>query len=205
VTHRGETSAAELDYEVRRVVRRWRIVGGVSGVVIGIVGLAWPESALKSIALIFGVYLVVVGVLRVSSSLSDPPLRGWKIVQLLFGAVVVLAGVLCLNNPFESLVALTVVIGLGWILDGAAAILASFVGARAERWWAIALGGGVSVLAGVVLIATPYAAFRSFLLVGSVLLLLMGATTLLALVRANSPALPTRSSVSQRESAPGAM
>ena len=188
VKHRGETSAAELDFEVRRVVRRWRIVGGVAAVVIGIIGLLWPESALKSIALIFGVYLIVVGVLRVSAALSDPPPRGWKIVQLALGTVVVIAGVLCLNNPFESLIALTVVIGLGWMLDGTAAILASFVGTRGERWWVIALGGGISVAAGIVLIVTPYAAFRSFLLVGSVLLLVMGAATLFTLVSGRAPA-----------------
>jgi uncharacterized membrane protein HdeD (DUF308 family) len=196
VKHRGETSPAELDIEIRRVVRRWRIVGGAAAVVIGLVGLAWPEGALKSIALIFGVYLIVVGVLRVSSSLSDPPPRGWKIVQLLFGSVVVIAGVLCLNNPFESLAVLTVVIGVGWILDGAAAILASFVGTRPEQWWAIALGGGISVVAGMVLMAIPYGAIRSFLFVGSVLLVAIGAASLLALVTRSTVHTDTHTPVS---------
>ena len=186
--HRGEASVAEIDIEVRRVVRRWRIVGGSAAVVVGIIGLAWPESALRSIALIFGVYLIVVGVLRVSSALSDPPPSGWKLVQLAFGAVVVVAGVLCLNNPFGSLTALTVIIGLGWIIDGAAAILTSLVGTRAERGWTIVLGGGISIVAGVILMVIPYTAFRPFLFVGSSLLVVIGAVTLLTLVpRKSSP------------------
>jgi uncharacterized membrane protein HdeD (DUF308 family) len=187
VKHRGEASVAEIDIEVRRVVRRWSIVGGSAAVVVGIIGLLWPESALRSIALIFGVYLVVVGVLRVSSALSDPPLSGWKLLQLAFGVVVVIAGVLCLNNPFESLTALTVIIGVGWILDGVAAILTSLVGSRAERWWTIVLGGGISILAGVIVMATPYTAFRAFLFLGSSLLVVIGAVTLLTLVPRRSP------------------
>lgn len=184
----GAVSQAELNKHVERVVRRWQLIGALTAVVIGIIGLAWPESALRAITLLFGVYLIVVGVTRISSafgSASSGGLRRW--LQVAFGLIVLIAGVLCLSNPFGSAIALTFVIGIGWVLDGIATIVVTFTAdATGSRWRSIAIGL-VSIVAGIVLMVTPVGALSSFLLVGSILLIIIGAVGLITLIADRSP------------------
>jgi uncharacterized membrane protein HdeD (DUF308 family) len=182
-------ATAEVDARVQQIQRRWRILAGSAAVVAGAMGLLWPHNALRLVALLFGVYLIVVGISRVTGSVSAATPAGSKVAQIVLGALVVIAGILCLNNPFGSVTALTWLIGVGWVIDGVASVLSVFV--RAERpgggtptpqdraRWLIVLGGVVSTIAGVVLVAVPYEAVRSLLFFGSIMLLGIGAVTLL--------------------------
>ncbi|PRY70016.1 uncharacterized membrane protein HdeD (DUF308 family) [Glaciihabitans tibetensis] len=195
-------TTAEIDARVLEVQRRWRMLAGAAAIVAGAIGLLWPQSALRVVALLFGVYLIVVGISRITGSVSGATSRTSRAVQVILGGLVVVAGVLCLNNPFGSVTALAWLIGLGWVIDGVASIASVFrrpdgpgdvargdAATRGRSTGLVVIGGVVSVIAGIVLVAVPYDAVRSLLIVGSVLLLVIGAVTLLvAFIRpASSP------------------
>ncbi|HEV7949275.1 MAG TPA: DUF308 domain-containing protein [Glaciihabitans sp.] len=182
------TSEVELNKQVQRVFRRWQLIGAVTAIVVGVIGLVWPQSALRAITLLFGVYLIVVGVTRISSAFGGASSGGvWRWLQVAFGVIVLIAGVLCLNNPFGSAVALTFVIGIGWVLDGIATIVVTFTAdATGSRWRSIAIGL-VSIVAGGVLMVTPVGALSSFLLIASILLIIIGAVSLITLIADRSP------------------
>lgn len=181
-------SQAELNKQVQRVVRRWQLIGALTALVIGIIGLVWPQGALRTITLLFGVYLIVVGVTRISSAFGSSSSGGaWRWLQVALGIIVLIAGVLCLNNPFGSAIALTFVIGIGWVLDGIATIVVTFTAdATGSRWRSIAIGL-VSIVAGIVLMVTPVGALSTFLLIGSILLVIIGAVGLITLIADRSP------------------
>jgi uncharacterized membrane protein HdeD (DUF308 family) len=191
--------SAEVDARIQQIQRRWRIIAGAAAVAAGAVGLLWPHNALRLVALLFGVYLIVVGISRVTGSVSAAAPSGSRAAQIALGALVVVTGILCLNNPFGSVTALTWLVGVGWVIDGVASVLSVFFrfdpsngGTSPRRQRAtglVILSGTVSTIAGIVLIAVPYEAVRSLLFFGSFSLVAIGVITLLvAFIR------PTRDS-----------
>jgi len=83
-----------------------------------------PSTALLLLAIWIGVGFIFRGVAAVAtaiSELSGTPGRGWSIF---FGAVTILAGVVVLSYPFDSLVTLTLVVGVWLIIIGVTEIIA---------------------------------------------------------------------------------
>lgn len=169
---------ADVDSQVLDLVRTWGIVAGSIAIVVGLFGLIFPDSTLKIIGLMFGVFLVVAGITHLGTALGSSSLStGWRWVQGALGGLVLAAGVIALNNPFDSLAALTVVAGIGWIIDGVTTLSLAFGPRWSERRWAPIVVGVLAVIAGVVLIVIPNTVVTSFLFIGSLLLVGVGVGT----------------------------
>lgn len=178
MAEKTETIDDDLDVRVLDIVRTWGIIAGSIAIAAGLFGLLFPTSTLKVIGLLFGVFLVVAGITHLGTALGSSSLsRGWRWFQGALGTLVLIAGVLALNNPFDSLTALTIVAGIGWIIDGAATLSIAFGPRWAERRWVPIFVGALTIIAGIVLIAVPYAALASFVFIGSLLLLGVGVGT----------------------------
>jgi uncharacterized membrane protein HdeD (DUF308 family) len=167
-----------LNAKVLDLVRTWGVVAGSVAIAVGLYGLIFPTSTLKVIGLLFGVFLVVTGITHLGTALGSSSLStGWRWFQGVLGALVVVAGVIALNNPFDSLAALTIVAGLGWIVDGIATLSMAFGPRWSERRWGPIVVGVLAIIAGIVLIVVPNAVLSSFLFVGSLLLVGVGVGT----------------------------
>ena len=173
-----DDNSTDVDAQVLDLVRTWGIVAGSIAIVVGLFGLIFPDSTLKIIGLMFGVFLVVAGITHLGTALGSSSLStGWRWVQGALGGLVLAAGVIALNNPFDSLAALTVVAGIGWIIDGVATLSLAFGPRWSERRWAPIVVGVLAVIAGVVLIVIPNTVVTSFLFIGSLLLVGVGVGT----------------------------
>ncbi|MCU1550755.1 MAG: hypothetical protein JWR36_1315 [Glaciihabitans sp.] len=155
----------------------------IIGAVLGIIGLLLPGVSYLTIAIIFGIYLVASGIFRINSALLAPDLgTGTRWLIGLLGVLVVVAGVICLANPFQSLVVLAYVIGLGWIAEGITDIMSGIQGGVRPRWY-YWVSGVVSIIAGIISFVLPAVAIATFVLIGSILLLFVSISTLLTLPR----------------------
>ena len=87
--------------------------------------------AILLLAIWIGVGFVFRGVATTVAAISDPhlPGRGWAIF---FGVITILAGIVVLGYPFDSLVTLTLVIGIWLIIIGVMEIISSF-GIRSDQ------------------------------------------------------------------------
>ena len=171
--------------QLRNAVRTGLIASAVIGIIVGIVALVWPEPTLLVVALLFGITLIFTGVYRLAVAFSAKLLpTSMRVFFGIMGAIVLIAGIICLFNPGESLVLLAIVIGVGWIFQGAQEIAAGLAGAHyAPKWFLI--GSGVfSVVAGIIVLFLPGAAIATFLIVGAILLVVVSVVTLLTLPRA---------------------
>jgi len=160
----------------------------VVGLVLGVIALVWPGATLVTIAVVFGLYLLMSGLFRISvaifSSTSGP---FWRVLGAVLGVLLVGAGVYCLVNPGASLAVLAWVIGFGWIAEGVIDVMAGVQGLVSPTWLAI-VSGVVSIVAGVVTFTLPALAIQSFLIFGAILLIVVSVTTLLTLPRKHSVA-----------------
>ena len=156
----------------------------VIGIVLGLIGLFVPASALLFIAIVFGIFLVASGIFRINAALLTHSLSaGIRWLSALLGVLIVAAGVICLADPFGTLIVLSYLIGIGWIAGGISDIMAAVQGGVRPRWFGW-VAGFVSIIAGLIMFVLPVAALQTFAVIASILLLVVSVSALLNLPRA---------------------
>lgn len=159
-----------------------RVAFAVSALVaigIGAVLLVWTEATLTVIAVLFGLYFIVSGVVRIIRGVASTGVgAGGRVLNIVFGVLVVILGILALRNPEGSLAILGLLVGIVWIVDGVAALVEYTT--DSSRWPGILLGV-VGVLAGVIVLFAPVETIGVLVTIGGIMLVISG---LVQLVRA---------------------
>lgn len=162
--------------------RGFVLASAITAIVMGVIALFWPGVTLLTVALLFGAYLIVAGVFRLVLAITSTALgTGARWFIGILGVLVLVAGVIALANPAESLVVLALVIGIGWIVDGIASVVAGFTGRTALPRWLAVVTGIVSVIGGIVIFTLPGLAIATFVLIGGWILIAIGVATLFSL------------------------
>jgi uncharacterized membrane protein HdeD (DUF308 family) len=138
------------------LAQRWWTIAlrGVIAVLFGLIALAAPGAALLSLALLFGVYLLVEGVVGLVAALRAGGHGRWG--GLLTEAVVnIVVGLIALAMPAAAVVAFVLLMAVWGLISGVLMLIGAFrLHASHGRWW-LALGGVASVVWGVLLVAAP--------------------------------------------------
>jgi uncharacterized membrane protein HdeD (DUF308 family) len=155
----------------------------VIGLVLGVIGLLFPGATMLTVAVLFGIYLIASGMYRImSASVANNLDFSMRWVTGILGLLIVIAGILCLSNPFQSLIALALAIGIGWILEGIVDLVGGVRGTIHPRWFGW-VSGIVSMAAGVAMFVLPAAGIYSLVAIGAILMTAVSITTLLTLPR----------------------
>lgn len=172
-----------LPQKAKNAVRALYGVVGVAAIVLGLALLIWPSKTLTIFAIALGVYFVVSGVIRIVSAIVTIGLpSGWRVLDILIGILLSIGGVVMLKNAAISgqslAVFVTIIVGLGWIMEGVMAL--------AESWrlpssgWAVVYAI-ISIVAGIVVLGSPISSMLFLIIFGGCALIVMGVS---ALVRA---------------------
>jgi uncharacterized membrane protein HdeD (DUF308 family) len=140
------------------VSRYWWVIAlrGAVAILFGVLAFAWPGATLATLVLLFGAYAIVDGVAAVVVGVKEygEQERWWA--TLLGGLVSIGAGVITFMMPGITALTLLTLIALWAILRGALEIMAA-VRLRhvIQGEWLLGLGGVLSILFGVAMIAYP--------------------------------------------------
>ena len=93
------------------------VVVGLLSIIAGVILVRHPFGAVVAFALLVGLWLITIGILRVFEAFSTPERRGWSLVVALLE---VIAGVVIVAVPDIGLATLAVFIGISFILRGVA-------------------------------------------------------------------------------------
>jgi uncharacterized membrane protein HdeD (DUF308 family) len=154
----------------------WQVLltAGIAAIVLGVLVLAWPGETLLVVGVLFGVYLVVSGVLQLAGAFGPHVPGGMRALSFVTGALSVLLGLICFRGAAESLLLLALWIGFGWLLRG---IMMVAVALSAEelpaRGWQVFFGA-LTFVAGVVLIVSPFGSLTALTVVAGVWLVVLG-------------------------------
>jgi uncharacterized membrane protein HdeD (DUF308 family) len=131
----------------------WVLFFGFLTLVIGILVMVWPDATLKVFALLFGLQLLVVGIYRLVKSFSAG--QQHRVWSILLGIIAIFLGVLVLRNIWSTVVLLTAILGVYWIISGIVDFIMA-VGDKAypQRGFTIFLAI-VQFIAGIVIVAYP--------------------------------------------------
>lgn len=128
---------------------------GVVAVVAGVIILAWPGATAHLIALVFGIFMLVSGVFQLIAVMaSDERVGGGRTSLTLLGLVSIVVGLLVLRHPIQTVVALTLLLGLFWMVSGLLGTVRALGSSGSGRGWAIG-AGLVSVAAGIAALVYP--------------------------------------------------
>jgi uncharacterized membrane protein HdeD (DUF308 family) len=159
------------------MARTGMAVFGAAALVVGGVLLFNPYAAVRTLALLLGLALVIGGCMEIALG-WDSGRRGSSLV---LGAVLIVGGLLAAFWPGVTVWTLAVLTGVSLLVHGIGRLMLAFMG-RAEipGWGWLALAGAFNVLIGVLALAWPEATVVVLSLILALQILIFGACLLVA-------------------------
>jgi uncharacterized membrane protein HdeD (DUF308 family) len=150
------------------------IFAGAVSALVGVLVLVWPDISVVVLAWLFGLQLIVAGILQLVAAVWRTDGAAARVLLGLGGAFSILIGLLCLRGPLQTAVLLGLLVGATWVVTGIIGIVHAFgVGGDHGRGWGIA-SGFLSALAGAVVLVYPGASIVVLTWVIGVVLLVVG-------------------------------
>jgi uncharacterized membrane protein HdeD (DUF308 family) len=166
-----------------RLVDHWGLVltYGLVTFGLGLVLVLWPEQTLQVLAILIGIQFILTGILRlvvaVASKQAD---GGTRAVAGLFGALALVLGLLCLRDPLQTVLVISMILGVWWLAAGLIDIVGALRSrASHRRGWDVTLGV-LSVAAGGFLLVAPEVSVTALVIVAAVWLFSYGFIAIVA-------------------------
>jgi uncharacterized membrane protein HdeD (DUF308 family) len=153
----------------------WLVGLGIAAVAIGVIVLAWPNQTIRVVGILFGIYLLVSGVIEIMVAFAPEVRTSVRILSVLAGALSILLGLLCFRGALESILLLALWIGFGWLITGITrAVGAASAPVVPHRGWQI-FGGILIAIAGIVVITSPISSIQTLTVLVGIWLVVVGA------------------------------
>lgn len=154
------------------------ILFGLTAVILGVVILVWPHKSIVVAAVLFGVYLVLSGLVLVLLAFNEPFAGGGiRFLNFISGVASVILGVLAFRHFDEgywAILLLAIWIGIGFIFRGVAAAGVAISDRQFPgRGWTIFFGV-ISMIAGIIVLAYPFHSIVTLALVVGIWLIILG-------------------------------
>jgi uncharacterized membrane protein HdeD (DUF308 family) len=154
------------------------LVSGILSLILGVLVVAWPGISILVAAIWFGVYLLIAGIAEVVFAFSLHVTAGSRILLFISGAASLILAVLAFRHfgtdVRTAILLLAIWIGVGFIFRGVATTVSAISDPTLPgRGWSIFLGV-ISLLAGIVVIASPFNSIFTLAIVVGVWLIVIG-------------------------------
>ena len=189
--HSGAGGVPGLPGPVQQLARNaWQAVLliGVSAVLLGVMVLVWPHATLVVIGAVFGVYLLISGILQLVAAFGTHTDTSLRVLAFISGAVSIVLGLFCFRGALESILLLAIWIGIAWLFRGISQTAAAASDpAMPARGWQL-FSGIVGILAGVVVLTEPVSSIWVLTLFAGIWLLVTGVVEIATAFRIRSHA-----------------
>ncbi|MGD1241742.1 HdeD family acid-resistance protein [Mycobacterium seoulense] len=152
------------------------LLSGFLSLALGVVVLAWPGISIVVAAVAFGVYLLITGAAQVFFAFSLHVSAGSRILLFISGAASLILALLAFRHFGQgyAILLLAIWIGIGFIFRGVGTTVSAIQDPYLPgRGWAIFIGV-ISLLAGIVVLASPLESIVTLALVVGVWFVVLG-------------------------------
>jgi uncharacterized membrane protein HdeD (DUF308 family) len=150
------------------------IAFGVLTTLIGVVLLAWPRATLFVAIVLFAAQLIVFGAIQLIRCVSPWAADAGERARLAAsGILALLTALLILRRPLQSVVVVTLLIGVWWLVHGIVDIVGAVPAGGAHRGWSLFLGA-LSLIAGVYVLLNPGISLMVFIRVSGLWMIASG-------------------------------
>ncbi|CAM5714608.1 HdeD family acid-resistance protein [Streptomyces aurantiogriseus] len=151
----------------------WILGSAVATLVPGVLVLVWPDQTLHVLAVLVGLYLLVNGAFRFVAVFAGED-HGERLAGLLLAVLYILAGVLCLRNPLQTIAALSLIVGLVWLVSGILTLHTAIAAKELPHRGVVLAVAVLGIVAGVVVLALPTESARALTRLLGLWLVLLG-------------------------------
>jgi uncharacterized membrane protein HdeD (DUF308 family) len=88
---------------------------GVITAIVGVLLIRHPVGGVTAVALLIGLWLIVIGVIRFATAFDEYEYRAWYAFA---GVVELIAGIVIVANPDIGYATLAILVGIGFIING---------------------------------------------------------------------------------------
>ncbi|WP_316769562.1 HdeD family acid-resistance protein [Streptomyces sasae] len=156
----------------------WHLLYGLISIVIGVIAVAWPGPTLVGLAVVLGAQLIATGVFRMVGSASLGDTGTARTLTAVLGVVSLLLGFYAIRHVLITVLALGLLLGVYWIVDGFTAVFAAVDHPGLPgRGWNIFIGL-LGVLAGLTLLTWPGLSLLTLSFLAGLWLIMLGAMQL---------------------------
>ncbi|CQD15018.1 integral membrane protein [Mycobacterium europaeum] len=152
------------------------LLSGILSLALGVLVLAWPGISIVVAAVAFGVYLLITGAAQVFFAFSLHVSAGSRILLFISGAASLILALLAFRHFGQgyAILLLAIWIGIGFIFRGVGTTISAIQDPLLPgRGWAIFIGV-ISLLAGIVVLASPLESIVTLALVVGVWFVVLG-------------------------------
>jgi uncharacterized membrane protein HdeD (DUF308 family) len=127
------------------------LIIGVITLILGIIVTIHPSGSLTVIAVLLGVLAILSGIFQLARAFGRAEQhRAWRGIS---GLLFIVIGVVLIRHLDLTVAAIGLFVGITWIVQGIAELMAAFSGRAGGAWWV--LFGAISLIAGIVVVAAP--------------------------------------------------
>lgn len=148
---------------------------GVIAIAFGVLAIAWPGLTVVVLALLFGAYVLVDGVVTLVGAFRRREDAPRLLARILIGLLGVAAGLVALVWPDITALVLVILVGAWAVVTGILGIVAA---AQLSGGWLLIVVGVASLIAGVLIMLNPRAGAVAIGLVIGVYAILAGVVML---------------------------
>jgi uncharacterized membrane protein HdeD (DUF308 family) len=133
----------------------WVLFYGILTLILGIMVLVWPGASLATIAILFGLQLLVAGIFEIVAIFRHGESGGMRVLSAVLGVLSIIVGLWVLRNLLAAVGALAILLGIYWVVSGIIRTVDAIADSTTPaRGWSI-FGGLLSVIAGAVVFLWP--------------------------------------------------
>jgi uncharacterized membrane protein HdeD (DUF308 family) len=152
------------------------LLRGLLAIVFGVTAILWPGLTLFWLILVFGIYVIVDGVLEIWSGIQNRNRHDRWWTEILIGLVGIVAGFLVIVLPDVTAMVLIYFIAAWMIISGVMGIIYAIrVRNEISNEWFIIVSGVLSVIVGLYFLAFPGDGALSLVWVIGIYAILFGA------------------------------
>ncbi|MFJ2755798.1 HdeD family acid-resistance protein [Nocardioides sp. NPDC087217] len=162
---------------------------GLVTTALGVILAVWPKQTLVVVAVIIAIQIIVSGLFRIIAAVAGSSMEGGlRAVVGFSGALAIVVGLLFLRDPVQTLLIVTILLGVWWVIGGIVDIIGAVLRpAPGRRMWDIT-AGAITVLAGAVLLINPELSLGALLVISCVWLIVVGIIAVVMAFRLRSEA-----------------
>lgn len=139
---------------IRAIGRKWWLLAtfGVVTLAFGIVLTFKPGKSVHTIAVIFGIWLLVLGVVRLIQAIAT---KEDRIGLLIIGLLAIVVAILLLHHTTTTVAVVGFFVGIFWTIGGIAQMLHGFMADEGGVSWPVVVLGAIGTVIGVLCLVYP--------------------------------------------------
>ena len=146
------------------------VVVGVVSVVAGGILVAKPSHSLATLSVVFGIFLLIDGIIDVASSFSRAEEN--RALAAIIGLLAIVVGILLIRHPTTAVSAIGLIIGIWLVAAGVMRLLRAFTGGGHAMLRAlIAL---LEIVVGVIVVSDPHIGYATLAILIGIWLIING-------------------------------